>query len=67
MDLPTPNQSSDIEVHTLFLTLNITTIYLLNGVLERPPLFRKESTSELTAKPKGVTEFSQQTWVYHNP
>ena len=38
MDFPTPNQPRDIEVHTLFLTLNtmkVATIYLLNGILER--------------------------------
>ena len=38
MDFPTPNQSRDIEVHTLFLTLNtmkVATIYLLNGILVR--------------------------------
>ena len=35
---------------------------------EKPlPLFRMESTSELTAKTRGVTEFSQQNWVYCDP
>ena len=36
--------------------MKVATIYLLNGILEKPlqpPLFRKESTSELTAKTKG--------------
>ena len=35
---PTPNQSSNIEVHTLCLTLNsmkVVTIYLHNGILQR--------------------------------
>ena len=32
----------------------------------QPPLFWKESTSELTAKQRGVTEFSQQNWIYPN-
>ena len=38
MDVPTPNESRDIEVHTLFLTLNtmkVAIIYLLNGILGR--------------------------------
>ena len=37
-DFPAPNQSRDIEVHTLFLTLNsmkVATIYLFNGILGR--------------------------------
>ena len=36
MDFLTPTQSSDIEVHTLFLILNnmkLATIYFLNGIL----------------------------------
>ena len=38
VDFSTPNQVRDIEVHTLFLTLNtmkVATIYLLNGILGR--------------------------------
>ena len=33
----------------------------------QPPLFWKESTSELTAKTKGSHRISQQNWVYPNP
>ena len=32
----------------------------------QPPLFWEEGTSELTAKTKGVTEFSLLNWVYPN-
>ena len=74
MDFPTPNQSSDIEVHTLFLTLNIMKepiIYLLNGILGRNLCNfdlsgRKVQVSSLP-KQREVTEFSQQNWVYPNP
>ena len=57
MHFPTPNQPRDIEVHTLFLSLN--TSYNLLTQWDpgekplQPPPFRKESTSELTAKTKG--------------
>ena len=74
MDFPTPNQSSDIEVHTLFLTQNaikVATMYLLNGTLWRNlcnlhSSGRKAQVSSLS-KQRGVTEFSQQNWVYPNP
>ena len=33
----------------------------------QPPLFRKESTSELTPKQRGVTELSQQNSAYPSP
>ena len=74
MDFPTPNQSRDIEVHTLSLTLNtmkVATIYLLNGILGRNlcnlhSSGRKAQESSLP-KQRGVTEFSQQNLVYPNP
>ena len=60
MDFSTPNQSWDIEVHTLFLTLNpmkVATIYFLNGILGRNlcnlHCSGRKAQSELTAKTKG--------------
>ena len=63
----TPSQPRDIEVHTLFLTLNsmkVATIYLLNGILGRNLCNlhfsgRKAQVSSLP-KQQGVKEFSFQ-------
>ena len=73
MDFPTPYQSRDTEVHTLFQTLNtikVATIFLLNGILGRNlcnlhSSGRKAQVSSLP-KQRGVTEYSQQNWVYPN-
>ena len=74
MHFPTPNQSRDIEVHTLFLTLNnmkVATIYLPYGILWRNlcNLHSSGRTAQVSSLPKqkGVTEFSQQNWIYPNP
>ena len=57
MDFPTPNQSRDIEVHTLSehyeSSYNLLTQWDPGEKPLQPPLFRKESTRELTAKTKG--------------
>ena len=60
MDFPTPNQSRDIEAHTLLMILdthessyNLLTAWDSVEKPLQPPFFRKESTSELTAKTKG--------------
>ena len=74
MDFSTPNQSRDIEVHTLFLTLNsmkVATTYFLDGILGRilcnlHSSGRKAQVSSLP-KQRGVPEFSQQNWVYPIP
>ena len=73
MDFPTPNQSRDIEVHTLFLTQNnmqVATIYLPNGILGRNLCNLNSSgmKAQVSSLPKqrGVTEFSQYNWVYPN-
>ena len=63
MDFRTPNQSRDIEVHTLFLILNnmkVATIYLLNGILERICNLHSSGTEAQRSslpKQRGVTEF----------
>ena len=61
MDFPTPNQSRDIEVHTFFL----------NGILGRNlcNLHSTGSKAHVSSLPeqRGVTEFSQQNWVYPIP
>ena len=74
MDFSTPNQSRDIEVHTVFLTLNsmkVATIYLLNGILGRNlcNLHSSGRKAQVSSLPKQwrATEFSQQNWVYPNP
>ena len=74
MDFPAPNQSRNIEVHTLALNLNsmkVATIYLLNGILGRnicnlDPSGRKTQVSSLP-KQRGETECLQENWVYPNP
>ena len=67
----TPYQSTDIEVHTLFLTLNtmeVAAIYLLNGILGRNffNLHSSGSKTQVCSLPKqrGLTEISQQKWAY---
>ena len=63
-----------LEVHTLYLTLNtmkVATINLLNAIMGRNlcnlhSAGRKAQVSSLP-KQRGVTEFSQQNWVYPNP
>ena len=67
MDFSTPNQPRDIEVHTLFLTLNsmkVATIYLLNEILGRNlcnlhSSGRKAQVSSLS-KQRGVTDINDE-------
>ena len=52
MDFPTPNQSRDIEVRTLFLILNnmkVATIYLLSGTLGRKLLNLQPTTWQISS------------------
>ena len=67
IDFPTPNQSRDIEVHTLFPTLStmkLATIYLLNGILRRNlcnlHFSRRNAKVSSLPRQRGVTEYSQQ-------
>ena len=71
MDFPTPNQSRDIEVHTLPDPENYESSYNLLAQWDpgdnplQPPLFSKENTSELTAKTEGSDRISAKKYCFY--
>ena len=72
MNSPTPNQSRDIEVHALFPTLNtmkeLQSTYSMGSWRETfATTSRRKAQVCSLPKRRGVTEFSQQNWVYPNP